>query len=109
MTQSQREWHAVIVLWAVGVLVLLIIVWGIGEAMAHDAAMGWSYPWECCHDHDCTEISADRVHTSPSGYVIDGHIVVPQSEVRQSPDGRYHACFPKPDKLRCFFAPPTGS
>lgn len=109
MTQAQKDWHAAIALWAVGVMVMLIIVWGISEALAHDAAMGWSYPWECCHDRDCAEIAADRVHTSPAGYVVDGRFVIPQSQVRQSPDGRYHACFPNPDKLLCFFAPPAGS
>ncbi len=78
-------------------------------AGAHEANMGWQYDWVCCSDKDCDEISQDRVRTEPSGYVIDGRFHVPQTEVRFSPDGRYHACFPNPDNLRCFYAPPSGS
>lgn len=36
MTQSQKDWHVAIALWAVGVMVILIIVWGISEALAYD-------------------------------------------------------------------------
>lgn len=109
MTYDRAERHLVIALWAVGVIAVLLIVWGVGEAFAHSAVTGWEYPFERCHDNDCAEIADSRVHTSSEGYVVDGHFVVPQSQVRQSPDGHYHACFPTPNKLLCFFAPPTGS
>lgn len=71
---------------------------------AHD----W-YPPYCCSGGDCAPIDSTRVQTVPEGFVIDGHFNVPRSEVRDSMDGRYHGCFPKPDKLQCFFAPPPGS
>lgn len=87
----------------------LALFYSVMSALAHDTGKGWAYPWECCADHDCAEISEDRVRTGPQGYVIDGRFIVPPAEVRQSPDGRYHACFPTPDKLKCFWAPPPGS
>lgn len=34
MTQSQKDLHAAVALWAVGVMVMLIIIWGISEALA---------------------------------------------------------------------------
>lgn len=67
------------------------------------------YPWECCAGFDCSEISSDRVSVSAAGYVVDGKFTVPYGETRNSPDGQYHACFPKPDQLKCFWAPPPGS
>lgn len=108
MTHSLKDGYSFISVCACGA-VLVLNIWRLHAALAHFAPKGWEYPWECCHDHDCAEIADSRVHTSPSGYVVDEHFVIPQSEVRQSPDGKYHACFPRPDKLRCFFAPPAGS
>lgn len=80
----------------------------VNPAGAHEADKGWSYPWECCHDKDCAEISGSRVKPVAGGYVIDGRFNIAQKDVRVSPDGRYHACFPKPDKMQCFFAPPNS-
>ena len=84
-------------------LVLLIHV-----ALGHEAKKGWEYPWECCHDLDCSEISPERVKPVAGGYMVDGRFHVLQKDVRVSPDGVYHACFPQPDNLKCFFAPPMG-
>lgn len=34
---------------------------------------------------------------------------IPQSKVKESPDGAYHLClFPDEDTVRCFYAPPMG-
>jgi hypothetical protein len=77
-------------------------------AGAHDAGKGWVYPLECCADHDCAQIDSERVGSDASGYVVDGHFHVQYSQVRNSPDGNYHACFPKPDVLRCLFVPPPS-
>jgi hypothetical protein len=30
---------------------------------------------------------------------------VERAEVRESLDGRFHGCFPTPDRMVCFFAP----
>lgn len=98
-----------------GVIVLVIVglilatLFSVRPARAHEAHKGWSYPWECCANNDCTQISADRVKTAPGGYLVDGRFHVAQKDVRVSPDGEYHACFPKPDVLKCFWAPPPGS
>lgn len=76
-----------------------------GQAVAHD----W-YPAWCCSDTDCAPIHESRVKALPTGgYLVDGRFTVPQAEVKYSPDGQYHACFPQPGDLRCFFAPPQGS
>lgn len=107
MMRLNSRAHLMIALW--GAATLLVVLIAAGIARAHTAPKGWDYPWECCHDHDCAEIVDSRVRTSPTGYVIDGRFIVPQSQVRQSPDGKYHACFPNPDRLQCFFAPPAGS
>lgn len=94
----------------VGILLLLMAIAVFAPyAKAHDAGKGWSYPWECCSDRDCEQISETRVRPVQGGYLVDGKFHVPQAEVRHSPDGRFHACFPKPDVLKCFWAPPSGS
>ena len=78
-------------------------------ALAHEAPSGWLYPVECCSGYDCAAINEKRVSAAVGGYLIDGVHFVAQQDVRQSKDGEYHACFPKPETLRCFFAPPQGS
>lgn len=71
-----------------------------GQALAHSF-----YPVECCSGYDCAPIAMSRVEVNSAGFLIDGIHSIPFKEVRRSPDGAYHACFPQPDKLRCFFAP----
>lgn len=68
------------------------------------------YPPNCCSGGDCAPIHDDRVKPdNTGGYIVDNKFKVARNEVKDSQDGRYHACFPKPDELRCFFAPPSGS
>lgn len=78
-------------------------------AFSHDAPSGWAYPIECCSNADCAELPSSRVKNVSTGYLIDGKHLVPFKDARQSPDGLFHACFPTPDNLRCFFAPPPGA
>lgn len=93
----------------VGALAFIVIVaLMIKPSWGHEAMSGWQYPWECCAGHDCAEISSSRVKPEGGGYVVDGRFHVTHTEVKHSPDGHYHACFPTPDMLRCFFAPPMG-
>lgn len=67
------------------------------------------YPWECCHDRDCEAISSSRVEGVPGGYLIDGLHYVAERDARNSPDGQYHACFPKAStNPRCFWRPPRS-
>lgn len=77
----------------VGLGLLFLLV---KPAGAHEAMGGFQYPWEYCAGHDCSEIAASRVKEAPGGYVVDGRFPVRHSEVKQSPDGHYHACFPNP-------------
>lgn len=72
--------------------------------LAHD----W-YPPSCCSGGDCAPLASERVSTTMGGYLIDGRYFIPNAAARDSMDGRYHACFPSPDKLQCFFKPPQGS
>jgi hypothetical protein len=62
---------------------------------AHEAASGWSYPWECCSSTDCWETSSkterDPVPTAAGWQLQDGS-VVPFNMTRQSPDGAFHVC-----------------
>jgi hypothetical protein len=81
---------------------LLAILW-MTTAVAHE----W-YPPACCSGGDCAPIAGTRVRAMISGYVVDGRHIIPYGEVKTSQDGRFHACWPKPDQLRCFFAPPPA-
>ncbi len=95
-----------VILWASLALTLSILT--APRASAHQAVSGFEYPVACCSNRDCAEISPDRVKPVSSGYLIDGKHLVPHQDVKRSPDGEYHACFPTPDILRCFWAPPPG-
>lgn len=86
-----------------GVVAMAIAL--VGSALAHSF-----YPIECCSGYDCEPISEERVEPLAGGdYRVDGKHVVPAKEVRISPDGLYHACFPTPERLRCFWAPPPST
>ena len=86
-------------------LLAVVLIALILSAGAHD----W-YPPYCCSGGDCAPIAGERVEQQPGGgYIVDHKFVVPRSEVKDSMDGRYHGCFPTPDSLKCFFAPPPGA
>lgn len=42
-----------------------------GEARAHDAPAGWSYPADCCSGVDCREVSAKAISERSDGYRIE--------------------------------------
>jgi hypothetical protein len=90
--------------WLAGLIVVSGFFSFLAVAVAHSF-----YPIECCSGYDCNMIDAKRVSFAPGGYMVDHKFFVPQKEVRKSEDGDYHACFPQPENLRCFFAPPQGS
>lgn len=86
-------------------IALASLLFILSPAFAHS----W-YPHECCHDKDCAEIADNRVRQDGAGgYIVDGKFPVHRSQVKTSPDGHYHACFPNPDLLLCFFAPQPNS
>lgn len=110
----------------------LVLAWLIvSPADAHDAMPtaaqpeGWRYDAACCHGNtvngDCQAIPNSTVTPIPGGFSItlrpgEHRLVtkphsytIEQSKVRESRDGRYHAClYPTEDKLQCFYAPPMS-
>ncbi len=73
-------------------------------ASAHD----W-YPPRCCSGGDCAPLEDKRVKAlNGGGYVVDGKFTVLSEHVQMSQDGRFHACFPTPERMECFFAPLRG-
>lgn len=108
----QQHYHDPIMETIIALLAgVLITAFGVGlfwVAVSFTArpALGHSfYPNECCSGRDCDAISKSRVSIVEGGYLLDNAYFIPELEARKSLDGRYHACFPNPQKLRCFFAP----
>ena len=90
------------------VIILAAFLLAMNAARTHE----W-FPVECCGGDpvtgDCKPLTPNRVWALADGsYLIDGRFHVPAAEVRASLDGRFYGCIPKPDVLRCFFAPPRG-
>lgn len=83
-----------------------------GQAQAHDAASGWTYPYECCSDQDCRPIAESAVREGHDGYLIhsSGEVVVySDARVRRSPDGVWHWCSNggrANGRTICLFVPP---
>jgi hypothetical protein len=84
-------------------------------ALAHDAPAGWSYPFDCCANYDCQEISSKAISERPEGYVVQttGEVVgYRDKRVRNSPDGEFHWCAHQSGldagKTICLFVPPRG-
>lgn len=83
-------------------------------ARAHD----W-YPWECCHAQDCAPMGEAMQEPlpkpAPGGWLLDDGMLIPYSQARTSPDGKFHICrrngersgaLIAPDKRPvCFWAP----
>lgn len=63
----------------------------------------------CCGKDDCHEVAPDRVQQNPEGYSLPDHnVTVPGRQALPSEDGKYWIC-KVGSRLRCFFAPLTGS
>jgi hypothetical protein len=75
--------------------------------LAHMTVSGWTYPLDCCSQHDCFEISQQDV--APLGNdqwkIIDtGEIV----RAKRSGDGAFHRCTRKAEitgRTICLFVP----
>ena len=80
---------------AVLTITILLYICSSPLGRAHDAASGWSYPWECCSSTDCWETSSatekDPLATAAGWQLQDGSIV-PFNLTRPSPDGAFHVC-----------------
>jgi hypothetical protein len=90
-------------------------------AFAHDAKptatlpQGWSYPFACCANYDCREVSQTSISERPEGYVIKdtGEVVAYRDKrVKDSPDGEFHWCAHQAGldagKTICLFVPPSS-
>ena len=90
-------------------------------ALAHDAKptaakpQGWSYPFACCANYDCHEVSQTSISERPEGYVIkDTGEVLAYSDrrIKDSPDGEFHWCAHEAGldagKTICLFVPPSS-
>lgn len=97
---------------ALSVLVLLAASAAPAPGLAHQAKTGWAYPFACCSNKDCREISADLVSERPQGYVLEptGEVVgYSDDRVKISPDGVYHWCSVAgrdDSRTICLFVPP---
>jgi hypothetical protein len=91
------------------------------QALPHQAASGWDYPFNCCSGADCAQIGAEAVQENPVGFVVTikpgQHpmwpkerretltLEIPYQKATQSPDGHWHLCIDDSGELLCFFAP----
>jgi len=73
------------------------------------------YDADCCSDRDCEPVSAVSFVASDSASVpimvvttsFGTKPVTPQTKIRESKDGRMHACIYQ-DKLICLYLPPSN-
>lgn len=85
----------------------------------HDAPKGWSYPWSCCSNQDCREVTGGGagafIAERPEGYVVrsTGEVIgYADKRIKNSPDGEYHWCAHQAGldagHTICLFVPPKG-
>jgi hypothetical protein len=95
---------------AVVALALLMVAALPGPARSHS----WYDP-DCCSDHDCEPVSAvSFVASDPKSVPImvvttslGTKPVTPSTKIRQSKDGRMHACIYQ-ERLLCLYLPPSN-
>ncbi len=95
---------------AIVALALLIAAAFSSPASSHS----W-YDADCCSDHDCEPVSAvSFVASDPSTVpvmVVTTSLgtkpVTPMTKIRQSKDGRMHACIYQ-GRLLCLYMPPSN-
>lgn len=90
-----------------GALAALIVL--TVATLAHNAASGWQYPMECCHDRDCAALADSDVTEMPDHFALmNTGETVPRIVARRSGDGGYHICRDPSGKILCFFYPPKS-
>lgn len=84
-------------------------------AFAHDAPLGWNYPFVCCSNQDCRPAKPDEIKETAAGYLVisTGEVVgYSDKRIRDSPDGLYHLCQQNGDfdrgRVLCLFRPPQS-
>lgn len=92
----------------------LLLLLPTGLARAHDAPSGWSYPFACCSNFDCRQVSSKAISERPEGYVINGTgevVSYADTRLKDSPDGEYHWCSTAGgdhSRTICLFVPPRS-
>jgi len=81
-------------------------------ATAHEAPLGWSYPWACCSNDDCRQAADREVRETSEGYRVTstGEVVeYGNKRIKDSPDGLFHVCQQGGDfdkgRVLCLFVP----
>lgn len=60
--------------------------------LTHDAPSGWSYPKDCCADHDCRPISCSTIQDHSDGSVSWLGLHFEKEQVKISQDASCHVC-----------------
>lgn len=95
------------------------LMFGMGQARAHQAKSGWTYPPGCCDkpSRECHEIPGERVTKLTGGrykvYLFPGdhpNVLSPveliPNHIHSSGDGEYHACVSENGQaMYCLFIP----
>lgn len=107
-----RESLYVLLSTAILTIIVYLLVF-VTMSMAHQAPTGWAYPYSCCHDKDCRQVSDLSVKETPEGYVVASGEVIPYNDkrIKHSPDGYFHWCtvLGKEDsRTICLFVPPRA-
>jgi hypothetical protein len=96
------------ILLALGAIAFATPSWGHGDfawIQERDKRTGDA----CCGEHDCYKVKVEYVNGGYAFRHANLSYSVSYREAKQSEDGEYWACIPRPGFLRCFFAPPLGS
>jgi hypothetical protein len=94
MAQNPNPVSWIVVL-LVACLMVMMALFLVATARAHDAKRGWAYDYDCCSDKDCAEIPEHQTpRVEPSGFRLhDGQFVEKNSSNRRdSKDHRWHRC-----------------
>ena len=96
-------------------LAIAALAFLIAAALSSPASSHSWYDADCCSDHDCEPVSAvSYVASDPAAtpvMVVTTSLgtkpVTPITKIRQSKDGRMHACIYQ-DRLYCLYLPPSN-
>lgn len=96
-----------LLIWWIAMIMLFVYV---QMAQAHQASTGWAYPWACCSDKDCREVTDAKVGEGPAGYTVPSGELIGYGDkrIKDSPDGLYHWCSvagEETTRTLCLFVP----
>lgn len=105
-----------IVAFSAAVIVFVLLRWFmVVTANAHEAPLGWTYPYLCCSDRDCKQAADGAVRETSEGYrIVSTGEIVPYRDrrIKDSPDGLFHTCQQAGNfdagRILCLFIPPRA-